>query len=177
MSRKNLSPRIFARMPRNQFLAAGIALGAAATAIAAASPGVGTSIHQEVEFEASPVASARAERIYEALLDDKQFSELSGASARIHREAGGTFDLFGGRITGRNIELVPNQRIVQAWRLQTWPAGVYSIVRFELTPTESGTRLVFDHTGFPLGEREALSANWTKKYWAPLRTYLYLDYD
>ena len=154
MTRKSLSPQIFARMQRHQFLAAGIALGAAATAIAAASPGAGTSIHQEVEFDASPVASARAERIYEALLDDKQFSELSGASARIHREAGGAFELLGGRITGRNIELVPNQRIVQAWRLQTWPAGVYSIVRFELTPTESGTRLVFDQTGFPLGEGE-----------------------
>ena len=177
MLRKNQSPRIFARMPRHQFLAAGIAIGAAATANAAASPGGGASIHQEVEFDANPVASARAERIYEALLDETQFSELSRAPARIHREAGGTFELFGGRITGRNIELIPNQRIVQAWRVKTWPAGLYSIVRFELVPTESGTRLVFDQTGYPPEDREELSGNWSKKYWAPLRTYLYLDED
>ncbi|HXA49513.1 MAG TPA: hypothetical protein VNV86_04375 [Candidatus Acidoferrum sp.] len=39
----------------------------------------------------------------EALLDAKQFSELSKAPAEIQRQPGGSFKLFGARIEGRNI--------------------------------------------------------------------------
>ena len=49
---------------------------------------------------------------------------------------------------GRNVELLPNHRIVQAWRVVTWPEGVYSIAKFELKPHGSGTQLVFDTSDF-----------------------------
>jgi activator of HSP90 ATPase len=145
---------------------AGTRRGTAATAIAAAPSGEDTSIHQEVDFEASP------ERIYEALLDAEQFSAFTGATAQIQREAGGAFKLFGGRVVGRNVELMPNHRLVQAWRVETWPSGVYSIVRFELTAQGSGTRIVFDQTGFPPENREQQNAGWPKFYWDRLRKYL-----
>src|SRR5438876_2823937 len=95
-------------------------------------------IHQEIDFSASP------QQLYEALLGAKQFTEFSGRPAEINREVGGAFSLFKGHIVGRNVELVPNQRIVQAWRVVTWPEGTYSIARFEMTPQGSGTRLVFE---------------------------------
>ncbi len=127
---------------------------------------VETAIHQEVDFKASP------ERVYEALLDEQQFSALTGATAQIYREAGGAFKLFGGRVIGRNVELVANRRIVQAWRVEKWPPGVYAIARFELSAQGAGTRLVFDETGCPLEEREAHYDNWPRLYWDPLRRYL-----
>jgi activator of HSP90 ATPase len=52
-------------------------------------------------------------------------------------------------IQGRNIELLPNRRIIQAWRAKTWADGVYSIVRFELKEQGAETKLVFEHCGFP----------------------------
>ncbi len=102
-------------------------------------------IHQELDFQVGP------QRLYEALLDSKQFSAFSGRPADIVLTVGGTFSLFGGHIVGRNVELVPNQRIVQVWRVVDWPAGAYSIVKFELKGQEGSTHLVFDHTGFPRG--------------------------
>jgi uncharacterized protein YndB with AHSA1/START domain len=124
-------------------------------------------IHQEVTIDASP------ERVYRALTDAKQFAELSGgAAAEISPDAGGAFSAFGGMIQGRNVELVPDRRIVQAWRVANWEPGVYSLVRFELQPAGTGTRLVFDHTGFPEGEREHLASGWHQQYWEPLRRYL-----
>jgi uncharacterized protein YndB with AHSA1/START domain len=124
-------------------------------------------IHQEVVFKASP------KRVYEALLDAKQFSEFTGAGpAEIRREAGGAFTCFGGKITGRNIELVPNQRIVQAWRAGNWPDGVYSVVKFELAAQGSDVKLTFDQAGFPDDAREMLDGGWSKMYWEPLRKYL-----
>jgi activator of HSP90 ATPase len=124
------------------------------------------SIHQETDFKASP------QRIYEALLDSKQFGEFTGLPARISHDAGGAFSLFDGYITGRNIELLPNRRIVQAWRAGSWDEGVYSIVRFELKPLESGTHLIMDHDGFPAGAKESLNSGWKGRYWDPLRKYL-----
>ncbi|MBT2697480.1 SRPBCC domain-containing protein [Bacillus sp. ISL-40] len=124
-------------------------------------------IHQEVVFNASPGL------IYEALTDSKQFSEMTGgAPTEISPEAGGTFSCFGGMILGRNIELVPGVRIVQAWRVANWPEGVYSIAKFELKEQDSKTLLVFDHIGFPEAEGEHLAAGWGANYWNPLEKYL-----
>jgi activator of HSP90 ATPase len=124
-------------------------------------------IHQEEDFKASPG------RIYEALLDAKQFSAFSGmVGAQIHREVGGAFTIFNGHIVGLNLELVPKRRIVQAWRVVAWPEGIYSIARFELVGQESGTRVILDHTGFPPELAEDLESGWREHYWDTLKKYL-----
>jgi activator of HSP90 ATPase len=163
------------------------ALGVAGTALASTA-GSGASddishtaeaIHQEIVFNAS------RKRIYEALTDTKQFDKVTQLSAAmksgtppgatptaISREAGGTFSLFGGYIVGRHIELVPNERIVQAWRVGDWKPGVYSIARFELTEQATATKLVFEHTGFPEGAAQHLADGWKMNYWEPLKKFL-----
>jgi activator of HSP90 ATPase len=125
-----------------------------------------TSLHMEIDFKASP------QRIYEVLLDSKQFAAFSGMPAEIDPKAGGAFSMFGGMIVGRNVELIPNQRIVQAWRPTHWDPGVYSIVRFELKPQGPETMLVLDHTGFPEGEFDHLEWGWNNHYGEPLKKFL-----
>jgi activator of HSP90 ATPase len=122
-----------------------------------------TSLHDEITLKTSP------QRIYEMLLSSKQFAALTGAPAEIDPRAGGAFSTFGKLIEGRNIELVPNQRIVQAWRPAAWEPGLYSIVRFELKPHNSETTIVLDHTGFPEGDFAHLEWGWNAHYWRPLR--------
>jgi activator of HSP90 ATPase len=135
-------------------------------------------IHQEVFFKASP------KRVYEALTDAQQFQKVQQLSAAmksvdvstnpavIARDLGSAFSLFGGYVQGRQIELVPDKRIVQAWRAMSWDPGIYSIVRFELSEQGTGTKLVFDHTGFPAGTGEHLAAGWKANYWEPLEKFL-----
>jgi activator of HSP90 ATPase len=125
-----------------------------------------TSLHQEIELKAGP------QRIYEILLDSKQFAAFTGMPANIDPAAGGAFSMFGGMIVGRNVELIPNQRIVQAWRPTHWGPGVYSLVKFELKPQGNGTLLILDHTGFPEGDYDSLFKGWGLRYWDPLRKYL-----
>ena len=162
---------------RRQMIA-GSALGLCSLAIAGAQEAATESakaktiittraIHQEEDFKAGP------RRIYEALLDEKQFRAFSGGrAAEIHREVGGAFSLFAGHIVGRNLELIPNRRIVQAWRAVPWPEGIYSIARFELLGQGSGTRIIFDHTGFPPELAELLESGWNENYWTALQKYL-----
>lgn len=129
------------------------------------------SIRQEVHIKASP------DRVYEALLDARRFSAFTGAPAEIDPTSGGAFSCFGGIITGRNVELLSNRRIVQAWRVSMWPEGHYSIVKFELQPQGSQTLLVMDHVGFPPEMRAHLNGEhadggWQRQYWEPLKKYL-----
>ena len=123
-------------------------------------------IHQEVVFPGSPG------RVYETLIDDRKHSEFTGAPAVISREAGGEFSTHGGVIHGRNVELVPDRRIVQAWRVRNWEEGLYSIVRYELEAEGSGTRIVLDHAGFPDEEKSHLESGWRAQYWDPLGKYM-----
>lgn len=124
-------------------------------------------IHQEIKIGASP------DRVYRALTDARQFSDFSGgAPAAIDAAPGGPFSCFGDRVTGRNIELVPGKRVVQAWRAGTWPEGLYSIVRFELAAEGAGTRILFDQSGHPEDQAHHLEEGWHKMYWDGLKTCL-----
>jgi len=136
-------------------------------------------IHQE------PVFKASRKRVYEALTETQQFDKVERLSAdmqdgkalgakptEISRQVGGTFTIFGGHIVGRHLELVPNERIVQAWRVVDWEPGWYSIARFELVEQGSGTKIVFDHTGFPKGLGQHLADGWKAHYWDTLQKYL-----
>ncbi len=136
-------------------------------------------IHQETVFKAS------RKRVYEALTDAKKFEKViqlsvavqSGMAkgnipAEIAAEPGGAFKLFNGFIVGRNLELVANERIVQAWRVAYWPEGAWSLVKFVLVEQGSETKVVFDHTGFPKGDADHLLEGWNGNYWQPLAKFL-----
>jgi activator of HSP90 ATPase len=136
-------------------------------------------IHQEVTF------NVPRKRVYEALTETAQFDKvvkLSMAVAsgmklgtkptQISLEVGGAFSLFGGYISGRHLDLVPGERIVQAWRAGSWPAGDYSIASFKLSDLGADTKLIFDHMGFPNGEAAHLLEGWNGNYWEPLKKVL-----
>lgn len=183
-TRRDFSVRMAGLLP--VLGAAGTAFGATGSANLAGFAGseeithTSEAIHQEVVFKAS------RKRVYEALTDAKQFNrvvDLSAAMksgmvpagsppAEISRDVGGAFSIFGGYISGRHIEMVPGERLVQAWRTGEWKPGVYSIAKFELTEQGSGTKLVFDHTGFPEGKGQHLAEGWQVNYWEPLQKFL-----
>jgi activator of HSP90 ATPase len=99
-------------------------------------------------------------------------SSLGNQPTQISPELGGTFTLFGGHIIGRHLELVPGTRIVQAWRVADWDPGIFSVVKFQLADQASGSKLIFDHVGFPQGLGQHLAEGWTGNYWQPLAKFL-----
>jgi activator of HSP90 ATPase len=134
-------------------------------------------IHQEIGF------AADAARVYRALTDAAEFDKVVQLSAamnssmktrlgttptQIDPTPGGAFSLFGGYVTGRMLELIPDTRIVQAWRAGSWDEGLYSIARFALSHAGAGSTLTFDHTGFPNAEAAHLAEGWHINYWQPL---------
>lgn len=165
---------------RDVSVAALAALGGVVPAKSATSDGIShdhLAIHQEV------VLRAPVQRVYRTLTTASLFHRVVQASAamnssmknklgaipaQIDARPGGAFVLFGGYISGFNLELVPDVRLVQAWRSAGWKPGEYSIARFTLEPHGASTHLVFDHVGFPKDEAAALAEGWQGNYWTPM---------
>ena len=64
-------------------------------------------IRQSVTFKAKP------HEIYELLMDSDKHSRLTGSIAQIERNVGSEFSVYDGNIRGINLELVPDQKIIQ----------------------------------------------------------------
>jgi len=157
----------------------GVVAGARSQPAAPEAEGMGVShgnaaIHQEVVFRAAPA------RVYQVLTDPALFDRVVQASGamqamgirpsrvQMSAEPGGAFSMFGGYITGRHIEMSPGVRLVQAWRSRAWAPHIYSIARFELAVHPEGTKLSFDHTGFPNDDAMGLATGWHAHYWVPM---------
>ncbi len=122
-------------------------------------------IKQSVTFKAS------AHAVYELLMDSRKHTVLAGDEARISRKVGGKFNV-GGYIEGVNLELVPDEKIVQTWRYEDWPKGHYSKATFSLSEEGGKTRLTFNQTGVPEEFYEDIKQGWIDYYWTPMKEIL-----
>jgi len=120
-------------------------------------------IQQTVIFKAPP------HEVYELLMDSKKHAAFSGGMASISRAVGGKISAYDDYIAGKNIELVPDKKIVQDWRAVDWPEGRFSRVTFEFTTIPEGTRLDFTHADVPEDTEEEFTQGWIDNYWEPMK--------
>ena len=122
-----------------------------------------TQVHQEIFLKATPKA------VYDAFMDEKQHSAVTGGQSTIDQREGGLATMHDGQIMARNIELEPGRKIVQAWRVANWEEGVYTLLRIALQEEAGGTRLTLDQTGCPEDMTDHLAGGWEQRYWQPLK--------
>ena len=120
-------------------------------------------IHHEVTINAPP------DRIYELLTNGAKFGDVTGKPGKGGGAPGAFFSLFDGWLQGRQVDLVANERVAQAWRFMDWEPGIYSAVRFELKPEGTGTRIILDQDGVPEAFHEHVKTNWDGFYFAPFK--------
>ena len=120
-------------------------------------------LHHTVRIKAKPSA------VYEALMDSKKHTAFTGSPATISRRIGGRFSAHGAHLSGINVDLAKNKRIVQAWRAAGWPKGHFSIVSFDLKSAGAGTLLEFTHVGIPSHRLRSINHGWKHYYWKPLK--------
>jgi len=128
---------------------------------------MGQDIKQTVTFNARPGV------IFDMLLDSRKHAAFTGASAKVSKKVGGTFTCHGNYISGTNLDIAKNKRIVQAWRTTAWPKGAYSIATFDLSSAPGGkTKLVFTHVGVPSKFVKGITVGWKSHYWDRMKAYL-----
>ena len=101
-------------------------------------------------FTLTTTIPASAQEIYDAWLDSLTHSEMTRGEASMSDEVDAEVSAWDRYITGRNLELVPGERIVQSWRTtQFTDEHEDSIITVTLQEVEGGTLLTLVHSNVP----------------------------
>ncbi|KAF9429793.1 hypothetical protein BGZ94_009487 [Podila epigama] len=131
-----------------------------------------TTLNETIELQAS------AHDIYDVLLNEAKVSAWTRAKATIEPKVGSKFSLFGGTVSGEIKELVEDKKIVQTWRLNSWPAGHFSTVTMDISQNTNSTVVKVKQDGVPIGEQDITRQNWSNYYWAEIkRTFGYVGFE
>lgn len=106
--------------------------------------------------------SALPEEVYLALTSPATIQLWTGEVAIMSTEVGSAFSLWENSITGKNLEFVQDQKIVQEWDFEGEP--VPSIVTMKLFADKSGTSLELRHTNIPDEAYDDMVEGWNLNY-------------
>ncbi|MCX6175094.1 MAG: SRPBCC domain-containing protein [Ignavibacteriales bacterium] len=111
-------------------------------------------------------------RIYDAWLNSKEHSAMTGGKATASTKVGGKFTAWDGYISGKNLELIPNKRILQSWRSTEFPKDhLDSYLLVKLEKTNGGTKVTIIHSEIPQGQSASYKKGWKDFYFTPMKKY------
>lgn len=103
--------------------------------------------------------------IYNALTNEKMLEIWTGEEAVMPLEPNKEFSLWGGSISGINIEFETNKKIVQHW---FFGEDEDSVVTIKLHPHKKGTSIELHHTNIPDDAFDNISEGWDEDYFGAL---------
>ena len=112
------------------------------------------------------IIPATPEEIYRALTTEVTIRLWTGDLVEIDAPEGGEFYLWDGAITGRFIEMVPFEKIVQEWYFGE--QDQQSIVTIKLHEHKKGTSFEVNHINIPDEAYEEIVSGWEDEYVASL---------
>jgi uncharacterized protein YndB with AHSA1/START domain len=116
---------------------------------------------------------AEPEDVFTALTNPFTIELWSGEPAEMSLEEGSEFMLWGGDITGKNIEIVFNEKIVQQWYFEDDTAETPpSIVTMKIWPKKGFTSVELKHTNIPDEAWENIVDGWNNAYLGALKALL-----
>lgn len=123
-----------------------------------------------MDFQYQLEIIADPEEVFAALTNPFQIELWSGYPADMMPEAGYVFSLWEGDITGVNLEVVPNKRLVQEWFFGE--QDEQSIVRITLKKAGGRTLLDLNHTNIPEDVYEEITEGWRDYYLGSVKSML-----
>jgi len=79
-------------------------------------------------------------------------------SRKVSRKSGAAFTAFGGTLRGKNLLIVPNKMIVQAWRSSAFKkSDADSILVLTFSKRQSGTRVDLVHANVPQQDHQGVT--------------------
>lgn len=128
--------------------------------------------HMPYAYILTATIPASPREIYEAWLDSIGHSEMTGSEATMSDEVGAEVSAWDGYISGRNLELVPGERIVQSWRTTEFAdEDDDSVITVLLQEVEEGTLLTIEHSNVPDEQRSYEEGGWQSSYFEPMTVY------
>jgi len=120
-------------------------------------------INLKIDFQ------CRSNEIYDVLTRPEMVSAFTRSEVKLEPIKGGEFVLFGGNVHGHFLELIPNEKIVQTWRLKQWPVEHYSNVVIDIEEMGDHTEIRLTQSGVPSSEVDTTNNNWKRYYWNSIK--------
>ena len=118
------------------------------------------------------VIPATPAKIYETWLSSKGHAAMTGGAAKMSKRVGTSVSAWDGYITGKNLELVENAKIVQSWRTTEFPEDhPDSKITVTLKALKAASKLTLKHTGVPDGQTSYERGGWQRSYFEPMTNY------
>ena len=125
-------------------------------------------IIQKVVFK-----NTKKESLYELYMNAQLHSLIVDGPVEITEKVGSSFNAFRGYITGKNLQLVKNQLIVQSWRGSDWDKNdADSAFLISLEQNANDTVLNMVHANVPDDKAKSLDKGWHDHYWNPWKQHL-----
>ncbi len=105
--------------------------------------------------------------VYNALTNKKMLEIWTGEDVEMSTEPNTEFSLWGGAISGLNLEFEENKKIVQQWYFEGEEEP--SIVTIKLHEDKKGTSMELKHTNIPDDAYENISEGWDEDYLGALK--------
>lgn len=112
------------------------------------------------------ILNAEPKDVYNALTNKTMLEIWTGEEAEMELTPGTGFSLWGGSISGVNLEFEENKKIIQQWFFDGGEED--SIVIMKLHPHKKGTSLELSHTNIPDEAYENISEGWDEDYFGAL---------
>ena len=109
---------------------------------------------------------AEPKDVFNALTNKRMLEIWTGESVEMGLGSGSEFSLWGGSISGINLEIEENKKIVQQWFFDE--EGEKSIVTMKIHPHKKGTSVELKHTNIPDEAFENISEGWDEDYFGAL---------
>jgi len=122
-----------------------------------------------MEFTLTAQFPVPASEIYSSWLNGDQHAAMTGAPATGKAEIGAEFTAWDGYISGKNMELVSDEKIVQAWRTTEFMDNDDdSILEIHLKPADGGCELTLIHSRIPDNQPD-YEQGWYDHYFTPMK--------
>ena len=123
----------------------------------------------KTEFKMKAVFPVSPSEIYTAWLNGDKHAAMTGAPASGKSELGAEFTAWDGYISGTNMELVPNEKIIQSWRTSEFQDDDQdSLLEIHLKPVDEGCELTLIHSQIPEGQPD-YEQGWHDHYFKPMK--------
>jgi activator of HSP90 ATPase len=126
---------------------------------------------QTIQFQVEDEFPVEPSVIYNAWLSTDEHTAMTGAGADVSDTVGQTFTAWDGYITGKNIECVPNKKIVQQWRTSDFSDDEDdSLLEVTFESSNNGTVVTITHSNLPPHGTQ-YEQGWKDSYFTPMKDF------
>ena len=108
--------------------------------------------------------NAKPDEVWEALVTPDIIQIWSGDEAKMSENIGFEWSMWGGQMFGKNIEVIPNKKLVQDWCYHLWDKDRPTKVTFTIKPKGKGSVVELLHQGVPDKSLKSITEGWDTYY-------------